>query len=397
MQKYLMWLIVATFFCLYTGLEEVKGQEEGQGGGQVLNSGMDEDPNNVEETLIDFTQFEERIQGSGLYKEKDEVRDKDITDLTEEEIDRETLAPAYEIEANDFKYDRWLVQLNSSANTVRNRQSSYTKKINLRPGKGYNGSVTEANREVKGKGNSVLGVRVHFPEHKYNANAMVRPPYEIRAYDNEGSLISNKETGKNIGVVGNVGMIKKMSIDVSGRNYRNGIAVRLKNSFDEVKEYFLGYTYFVNWRRLVWNNPDYIDSIDHRDSFRIPLYPRETPFIKFDSIVIYKPVDQMGGNFVVYFRKIDLWFDYAVPPEALADLDIDDEQGWNIIKQKAMNRKNIHDLKAREKIELRRSEILKAKGNARVSADMMSDQNRGGGGGAVGNEGANEGGGGATQ
>ena len=387
MQKYWMWLFVATFFCLYIGREEVKGQE----GGQVMDSGMDEDPNNVEETLIDFTQFEERIENSGLYAEKDEVRNKDIANLTEEEIDRETLAPAYEIEADDFKYDRWVVQLNSSANTVRNRQSSYTKKINLKPGKEYNGSVTEANREVKGKGNSVLGVRVHFPEHKYNANAMVRPPYELRAYDNEGRLVSNKETGKNMGVVGNVGMIKKMSIDVSGRNYRNGIAVRLKNSFDEVKEYFLGYTYFVNWRRLVWNNPDYIDSIDHRDSFRIPLYPRETPFIKFDSIVIYKPVDQMGGNFVVYFRKIDLWFDYAVPPEALADLDIDDEQGWNIIKQKAMNRKNIHDLKAREKIELRRSEILKAKGNAKASG--MDNEGGGGQGGGQGEGGGDVGGG----
>jgi len=327
-------------------------------GGPITDSQADTSPNNVEETLIDFTSFEDLIQKSGLYDE-DTVRSKNLSDLTTADIDSKSLAPTYRIQASDLNYDRWQVQLNSSANTYGNRRWSYAKKVNLKSGKEFKGPETESGKPLRGTGNTVLGVRIHFPDYDHNAYAKIAPPYEVRAYDKDGQVVSRKDTGKFIGVIDNVGQIKKISLDVSGRNFKNGVAIRLRDQFDEVQEYFMGYTYFANWRRLSWENPNYVTSVDHRDLFRVPLYPREVPFKKFDSIIVYRPGQETGGDFVIYFRKIDMWFDFAVPPESLADLDIDDEDSWKILTKRARERKRLEELKARERIELMRQENRK--------------------------------------
>ncbi|MDH4130077.1 MAG: flagellar filament outer layer protein FlaA, partial [Spirochaetota bacterium] len=307
-----------------------------------------------------------------------ENRDKKIADLNPTntaEIDPKTLAPIYNIQATALLYNKWLVELNSSANTTYNRRWSYAKKVDMKAGKEFKGDLAEVStgKDIRGnigKGKYTLGVRIHFPKHKNNAYAKICPPYELRAYDDNGKIVSRKKEGKFLGIIDNVGDIKKISMDVSGRNFKNGIAVRLKDQYDEIKEYFLGYLYFANWRRLSWENSNYITSVDNRTLFRVPLYPQEVPYKKFDSIIIYRPYGELGGDFVAYFRMIDMWFDYAVPPENLADLDIDDEANWGILSKKARDRKRNEDLRAREQIELIRQEERKLGKNSE-SKDLV--------------------------
>ncbi len=315
-----------------------------QEGGAGDTGTASQNPNNEGEVLIDFTAFEDRIDKSGLYEE-DIARNKPIAELDNKDpkqIDPKTLAPAYRIQASDLKYARWMVQLNSSANTVENRRWSYSKKVQLKNGK-----------------SSVLGVRIHFPKHRYNAYAKIAPPYELRAYNNDGSIVSRNDNGKFIGVIDNVGDIKKLAIDVSGRNYKYGLSIRLRDNYDEVKEYFMGYLYYVNWRILTWENPNYLPHVDFRELYRIPLYPREVPYKKFDSIIVYRPGEVDGGDFIAYFKKINMWFDFAIPPETLKDIDIDDEAQWGIIAEIARKKRKIETIRARERIELMRQEKRK--------------------------------------
>lgn len=394
MKKYLVLAISAILVVAMSVVSFAQNEAPAGGAGAVNDSQADQAPNNVEETLIDFTEFEENLQKAGLYSENDEVREKAIADLdaaNPAEVDPQTLAPAYKVKVSDMFYDRWVVQLNSSANTIKNRKWTYAKKVPLKAGKEFKGGQTEAGNESFGKGANVLGVRIHFPTHHHNANAKIAPPYEIRSYTDQGRVISRDTDKKRIGVIDNVGQIKKISIDVSGRNYKYGVAVRLKDQYDNVKEYFMGYTYYANWRRLNWDNPNYIESVDHRQLFRVPLYPREVPYRKFDSIIVYRPGQFMGGDFVVYFRKIDMWFDYAIPPEVLADLDIDDELNWGILAERARKRKRIETLKLREKVELMRNEERRMGKNAKNKdiTKRQENQDNAAGGNAGGNQPAN--------
>ncbi|GMT49010.1 MAG: hypothetical protein IEMM0008_0549 [bacterium] len=373
MMKNIFVLGLSAFLLLWvSAINDVHGQTPTTGAG--VDPMKDESPNNIQETLIDFTQFEERIQAAGIYPEKDPVRDKRLADLDvsagSKEVDPDTLAPAYEIKASDLRYNRWLVQLNSSANSIFNRRWSYAIRANIKGGKEYKGEQNEVSGDRKsirgniGKGKYVLGVRIHFPERMYNAYARISPPYEFRAYTDTGRIVSRDEKGKFIGILDNVGTIKKITIDVSGRNYKNGIAVRLKGQFDNVSEHFMGYTYFINWRRMTWKNPNYITSVDHRTLFRVPLYPREVPYKKFDSIIVYRPGQEVGGDFIVYFRKIDMWFDFAVPPELLEDVDIFDETEWGILSRRARARRDIERKRFRERVELMRYESIRMRENA---------------------------------
>ncbi len=335
----------------------------------------DVNSNNVEETLIDFTQFETLVGKDYVSKKvykPDQQRNKPYKDRdikNKDQIDPKTLAPVFNITAEDLQYKNWTVELNSSSNSVHNRRWSYAKKVTLiKPYQGERVSKEDKGGLRKGIGHGayVLGARIHFPKNHYNAYAKISPPFELRAYDEDGRVVPRQKEGKFIGIIDNVGEIKKITLDVSGRNFRNGVAVRLKDNTDTVKEYFMGYVYFANWRRLTWNNPNYITSVDHRTLFRVPLYPMEIPHVKFDSLIVYRPgqFGQFeGGDFVIYFRKIDMWFDYAVAPTWFDDLDIDDELQWKILTKRAAEQKRKEELKFREQIELRRQEAQKMGSN----------------------------------
>ncbi len=336
MKKWIIGIFMTFFLLLGFTLKQVQAQL--QPPTDAFSTSPDSlagvNPNNAGETLIDFREFEERIKKSNLYANK--------------------AGSDFVIEPDDLNYARWLVMFNSSANTFKTRKWSYAKKVSLRTSKKF--------LEPDAK-NEVLGVRVHFPKHRFNAYARISPPYELRTYYDEsdgvdktkwGKVCAKFKEGKRIGVIDNVGAIKKISLDIcSEQIYQYGIGIRLKDQFDDVKEYFMGYhSHLINWRRLNWYNPNYVSSIDQRDLFRLPLYPGEAPYIKFDSIIVYRSEKATKGDCILYFKKIDIWFDFAIAPESLNDVDIDDEDSWKILKTKAEAKRRLENLRVRERKEL---------------------------------------------
>ena len=118
---------------------------------------------------------------------------------------------------------RWEVSLNSSARTVRSLGLSTVVAAPVK---------SESTQPFAGE--SVMGVRVVFPEWNANAYAYIKPPFEIPAYEPLASADENgvrqeptdeeKASGKTLfedgyGVVKNVGTIKSISVTTMGMNY----------------------------------------------------------------------------------------------------------------------------------------------------------------------------------
>ncbi len=251
----------------------------------------------------------------------------------------------YKVELKDWTMDKWTVDLNSSSSSVFNSVNSYitnvpsnywkknhTKYYDGQKIKGYDAKSTD----------NVLGVRIHFPERRQNCWAKVMPPFAINVYNSEGKIAN-----ENNGVVDNVGQIKSVSIWVKGRNYKNSVAVRLKDRKGTVREYHFGALHFDNWRELTWVNPNYIENPKDRIITRIPLYPRSRPFVKLDSIVVYRHMDDVGGDFVMYVKDIKLAYDKAVADDDKQD--INDEAIWGILASRRDKKKNRELLKLAER------------------------------------------------
>lgn len=310
---------------------------------------------------IQFTDDRFKVEETNIYDAKDILRDRNTNtlDLNNAEIRRDRFgALEYAVTKDDMHLDNWLVDLNSSANTITNRVNSYCKQVQITKG--------------SENGRKVLGIRIHFPTHHYNAFAKIKPPYPFLVYDAAGkelkwgkgpNALPQEATAKkyseinfNNGVLYNVGQLKYLRATVSGRNYNNAVAVRLRDNADNVKEYFLGYLNYAGWRTLVWKNPNYISQVDHREIFRIPLYPMERPYIAFDSFIIYRSGLEVGGNFVCYIK--DVWVDYdlAISPEEEAYIDIEDDEIWMILRDKYMVRSEKERKNFADRIELIKQE-----------------------------------------
>ena len=178
--------------------------------------------------------------------------------------------------------------------------------------------------ESREQGQTVLGVRINFPTTRQNDRAFIRPPFPLNVYDRQGNF-SNLSNG----IVPNIGMVRDVSVWVRGRNYPFRLAVRFIDQDNDVQEIFFGNLFFDNWRRLTWVNPNYTDTPRHRVLERRPLYPRDMPFYRFESFVVYRDMEQIGGNFVFYIKDLSMSYDlFAVPEET----DIDDEAVWHIIQ-----------------------------------------------------------------
>lgn len=279
------------------------------------------------------------VQVGSIYEEKDNLRQKgvDVLDLKADVWRDKYGALEYAVTKDDMHLDNWLVELNSSANTIVNRSKSYCRQVQITRG-------PETGRKV-------LGVRIHFPNHHYNAFAKIKAPFPFLVYDSAGkelrwgkapntAIPSDKYNDKNYnnGVLYNVGQLKYIRCTVSGRNYNNAVSVRLKDVNGDVREYFLGYLNFAGWRTLVWKNPNYITQVDQREIFRIPLYPMERPYVAFDSFILYRSGLELGGNFVAYIKDIWVDHDLAISPEEEAYIDIEDDEIWMILRDKNMDR-----------------------------------------------------------
>ncbi len=278
----------------------------------------------VTQTLIDFTKFEEEVR-------------KWIPEPKVTELVMTNGQPKALLSAEEFMLDRWVVELNNSARNMRlqNIVLSYCKKVR------------------SSKYGDVLGVRVHFPREHVYSYAVIKPPYEFYAYDENGRFFMT-----NSGILPNVHSIKKIAIWINGRNYNYGLAIRLKDRDDKVHEFFMGWLRFDGWRKLVWENPNFVDKVLTYTLKRQPLYPRSIPYYKFDSIVIYKPAFEQGGDFVTYIKDITVTF----KPFVVEPIDeIDDESIWNILSLEAIRKKLIEEKRITEEVILKKQEEARLK------------------------------------
>ncbi len=215
----------------------------------------------------------------------------------------------YVVTQNDMSLDNWIVTFNSSSDLPSSRIMSYTKKV------------------LTKKGEVVLGSRIHFPMRESYSHATIKPLYEIMEYSSNGGLANIGN-----GVVSNVDIVKNVAVEVSGRNFRNRLFLRLIDQNRRFRDFFMGYLSFVGWRKLIWKNPHYIANVDKRDLFRPKLYPRELPYYKFYAFIVSRPYHGVKGDFVVYFKKVTMNYDlYNIYKDSLS---IDDEKTWGIKKRR---------------------------------------------------------------
>jgi hypothetical protein len=229
--------------------------------------------------------------------------------------------------------NNWEVLLASSSRNIGNQVRSYTQEA---PSKQWG---------------TVMGVRVHFPVEPWNSWATIKPPFEIPAFepaaevDDEGNATASEDsdgvTGPSrfedgFGVVKNVGTIKALAANVYGLNFPYTLYAILIDSQGTEKLVNLGPVNHDGWAEHTWQNPAYITEIRNRELRLYPLYPFSTPFVKFGGFMIQRDRDQLGGDFITYFKDVKIIYDRAVLD---TDRDIDDEGLWKIITERETEKK----------------------------------------------------------
>jgi len=290
----------------------------------------------IERSLIDFPQFDENM---ATVLERDQRIHNEVIEQNPEMDFSLYGYPKVEFTIDDWKLDSWRIVLASSANTIKNNTLSYCRSV---PSQRFG---------------NVLGARIHFPKWRFLSWALVMPPYELFVYHDNGAYVNETaDGGENslvMGVLANVGQVKSISSWVYGLNYTHQVGLRIRDRDERIHEYFMGSTHFDGWRRLVWMNPNYAESVGDRSLQRVPLYPRSYPFIKFDSYAVYKPEIDSGGDYVIYFKDVVVNYDRAIIRE---ELDIDDEAAWGILATETLERKMIELKRIGDVLKLRRQE-----------------------------------------
>ena len=226
----------------------------------------------------------------------------------------------------------WDVVFNSSSRTVTNVANTYTRE------------------SASKQWGTVMGVRVHYPFDPQYSKAVIRPPFEIPAYeplsdvDDEGNKTQGESNGitgpsqfeDGYGVVKNVGTIRSVAINAYGLNFPHGLNVILIDNEGNEKICFMGYLNYDGWAELTWNNPQYIMEVRNRDLRLYPLYPTNTPFVKFGGLRLDRDADKIGGDFVAYFKDVKIIYDKAMLE---VDRDINDEEIWGIINHRETAKK----------------------------------------------------------
>lgn len=280
----------------------------------------------INRTLIDFAKYDESVKAQ--YPEP-----------AESYISNVDGSPRVVVGYKDYMLENWKVELNESADMIDNRINSFCKPVDSQRFK------------------TTLGIRVHFPKWNNNSYAVIKPPFPIKIYDTN-SQFANAENG----VMPNASEIKSLSVWVNGRNFRFGLAVRLRDRYEVVHEYFLGWLWFDGWRKLVFLNSNYTERISAKTLSREPLYPFDIPYYVFDSIVIYRPADQIGGDFVTYIKSIEMEYNPYVIDEEVTQ-DIKDEQVWGIITAKTKQKMDFENKNLTENLYLYQQEKKRMQSN----------------------------------
>jgi len=223
----------------------------------------------------------------------------------------------------------WEIELASSSQTVENQSLSLVTAAPVKQDAARYG------------GETVMGVRVHFPSFGINSYAIIKPPFAIPAYATLGDgAAQNAVAGgqfDGFGVLKNVGVIKSIQINILGRNYLNRLSLILEDQNGDEREIVMGYLNFDGWKSLQWNNPNYQTEVRNRDLQVIPLYPRSAPLIKLKGIKIHRDGSQEGGDIVSYIKDIKVIYDQAVVDR---NSDVDDEAIWGILRQREEEYRN---------------------------------------------------------
>jgi hypothetical protein len=243
-----------------------------------------------------------------------------------------------EVMKTSLAITNWEVILASSSRTIENITRSYAREAPSR------------------QWGTVLGLRVHFPIEPFNSWAIIKPPFEIPAFepqanvqddgtiepaDGDGitgtSRFEAQEAGQPAyGVIKNVGTIKAVAVNVYGLNFPHALSSIIIDSQGNQRTVFMGYLQFDGWGELTWNNPQYIQEVRNRDLRLYPLYPASTPFVKFGGFLVQRDAARAGGDFITYFKDVKVIYDKAVLD---TDRDIDDEALWRIILDRETARK----------------------------------------------------------
>jgi hypothetical protein len=293
------------------------------------------------QTLIDFAAL----------KGDTKIGDKSQNSATMVDFSKQAGASYTQEEKKEMKtslaLEEWDIELASSSRTAGNMRYSITKSV-----------------DSKTFG-SVLGARIKFPEGSYNSYAIIRPPFEIPAYDVPTKFVNgdvvqlsdqeiadanksanaNKSDPKYLtrtskfdrkGVIKNVATIKSIKVRAYGSNYPHGFGIRLKDQSGNIQDIFMGYLNFDGWKEIEWKNSNYIDEVRNRELRLMPLYPQADPYIKFLGLIVYRDGGAIGGDFVTYFKDVEVTYDKAL---LSLDRDIDDENAWGILDQREQARK----------------------------------------------------------
>jgi len=237
--------------------------------------------------------------------------------------------------------DSWEVSLNSSARNVASVSVSRTKAA----------PVSQNAKNYAGQ--TLLGVRVNFPTWNSNANAIIKPSFDIPSYEpmaqvaDDGTVQEptdeDKATGKTrfedgYGVVKNVGVLKAIAVNTYGMNFPHGLYVLLRDTNNEERRYFMGYLNFDGWKELIWQNPEYVTEVRTREVRLYPVYPTALPHQTFAGFMVTRDAAHDGGDFVAYFKDVKVIYDKAVLNTVR---DFADEDLWGVQTKKENERKQL--------------------------------------------------------
>lgn len=271
----------------------------------------------IRRTIIDFNTYDEKVKAQ-------------FSDPKESFITNVDGYPKLVVGYEDYMLNNWDVELGESSGDIKNKILSYCKSVKSQ------------------RFGNTLGVRIHFPKWNNNSYALIKPPFPIKIYDTNGQFI-NAENG----VIPNVSEVKSVSVWVNGRNFNYGLAIRMKDRFENIHEFFMGWLYFDGWRKLTFTNPNFTENINAKKLKREPLYPYDIPYLVFDSFVIYRPGDQIGGDFVTYIASMEIEYTpYFVDSED----DIKDEEVWGIITKRMLRKQEAEERRLIENIYLYQQE-----------------------------------------
>jgi hypothetical protein len=233
----------------------------------------------------------------------------------------------------------WEVELAPSSKTIVNNVNSYTK--------------VSASKQFT----SVMGARIHFPVASYNSWALIKPPFDIPAYefsevDEQGVITENDDASfssvsrfeppsddaPGYGVLKNVGAIKSVAARVYGIEAPHSVSVILIDGNGRSQTVFLGYLNYDGWATLTWDNPQYVNEVRSRSRRIYQLYPIYAPYVRFGGFLIQRDGGNEGGDFIVYIKDVSIVYDKA---QIETEKDIDDESEWNIIKEREAERQRL--------------------------------------------------------